>query len=76
MAIATKVLEERSVPHPARATNDDFVRNAKATRASISFPDTEAQHIRLTYLDHHAQQAGNFPNTFAFTTEVEAYRVK
>jgi len=49
---------------------------AKATRASITFPDTEAQHIRLTYLDHHAQLAGNFPNTFGFTTEVEAYRVR
>ena len=49
---------------------------AKATRASISFPDTEAQYIRLTYLDHHAQMAGNFPNTFAFTSEVEAYRVR
>ena len=49
---------------------------AKATRASISFPDTEAKYIRLTYLDHHAQLAGNFPNTFAFTSEVEAYRVR
>jgi sialate O-acetylesterase len=49
---------------------------AKATRASITFPDTEAKYIRLTYLDHHAQLAGNFPNTFAFTSEVEAYRVK
>ncbi len=38
--------------------------------------ETEAKFIRLTYLDHHAQQAGNFPNTFAFTTEVEAYRVR
>ena len=49
---------------------------AEATRASISFPDTEAQYIRLTYLDQHAQQAGNLPNTFAFTSEVEAYRVR
>jgi sialate O-acetylesterase len=49
---------------------------AKATRASITFPDTEAKFIRLTYLDHHAQLAGGFPSTFAFTTEVEAYRVK
>jgi hypothetical protein len=49
---------------------------AKATRASLSFPDTEAQYLRLTYPDHHAQLAGNFPNTFAFTTEVEAYRTK
>ncbi|HRH98780.1 MAG TPA: hypothetical protein PLB55_22760 [Prosthecobacter sp.] len=49
---------------------------AKATRTSLSFPDTKAQYIRLTYLDHHAQQAGNFPNTFAFTMEVEAYRTK
>ncbi len=49
---------------------------AKATRASISFPDTEAQYIRLTYLDHHSQVAGNFPNTFAFTSDVETYRVR
>lgn len=48
----------------------------KATRGSIAFADTEARFIRLTYLDHHAQLAGNFPNTFAFTSEVEAYRVK
>lgn len=34
---------------------------------------TEAHCIRLTYLDH---QAGNFPNTFAFNSEVEAYRVR
>ncbi len=49
---------------------------AKSERAAISFPDSEARYVRLTYLDHHAQQAGGFPNTFAFTTEVEAYRVK
>ena len=48
----------------------------KATRGSIAFADTEARFIRLSYLDHHAQLAGNFPNTFAFTSEVEAYRVK
>lgn len=48
----------------------------KAELAAVSFPDAEAQFIRLTYLDHHAQLAGNFPNTFAFTSEVEAYRVK
>lgn len=49
---------------------------AKATRASISFPETEAQYIRLTYIDNYEQQAGNFPNTFAFTSEVETYRTK
>jgi sialate O-acetylesterase len=49
---------------------------AKSTRASIPFTDTEAKFIRLTYLDHHAQLAGNFPNTSAFTSEVEAYRVR
>jgi sialate O-acetylesterase len=48
----------------------------KAERAAVNFPDAEARYIRLTYLDHHAQLAGNFPNTFAFTTEVEAYRMK
>lgn len=48
----------------------------KAARASVSFADTEARFIRITYVDHHAQLAGNFPNTFAFTSEVEAYRVK
>jgi sialate O-acetylesterase len=49
---------------------------AKAERGSVSFPDTEAKFIRLTYLDHHDQQAGGFPTTFSFTSEVEAYRVK
>ncbi|MEQ1749775.1 MAG: sialate O-acetylesterase [Prosthecobacter sp.] len=49
---------------------------AKSERAAISFTDSEARYVRLTYLDHHAQQAGGFPNSFAFTTEVEAYRVK
>jgi sialate O-acetylesterase len=49
---------------------------AKAERAALPFPDAEARYIRLTYVDHHAQQAGNFPNVFAFTTEVEAYRVR
>ena len=39
----------------------------------ITFPDTEAQHIRL---DHHAQLVVGFPNTFGFTTEVATYRVK
>lgn len=48
----------------------------KAEQASVAFADAEARYIRLTYLDRHAQQAGNFPNTFAFTSEVEAYRVK
>jgi sialate O-acetylesterase len=48
----------------------------KASRAGISFPDAEARYIRLTYLDHHAKMAGNFPNSFAFTSEVEAYKVK
>lgn len=48
----------------------------KASRAGISFPDAEARCIRLTYLDHHAKMAGNFPNSFAFTSEVEAYKVK
>lgn len=48
----------------------------KAERAGLSFPDAEARYIRLTYLDHHDKLAGNFPNTFAFTSEVEAYRVK
>jgi sialate O-acetylesterase len=49
---------------------------AKAERASLSFADAEARYIRLTYLDHHAQQSGEFSNVFGFTTEVEAYRVK
>lgn len=49
---------------------------AKAERASLSFADAEARYIRLTYLDHHAQQSGDFSNVFGFTTEVEAYRVK
>lgn len=49
---------------------------AKAERAAVTFPDAEARYVRLTYLDHHTELAGGFPNTFAFTTEVEAYRVK
>lgn len=49
---------------------------AKAERASLSFPDTESKYIRLSYLDPHSQLAGGFPNTFAFTTEVEAYQAK
>lgn len=49
---------------------------AKAEQASLSFADAEARYIRLTYLDHHAQQSGEFSNVFGFTTEVEAYRVK
>lgn len=48
----------------------------KAEQAAVAFPDSEARHLRLTYLDHHAQSFGGFPNTFGFTTEVEAYRVK
>lgn len=49
---------------------------AKAERATVAFADTEAKFVRLTYLDHHAELAGGFPNTFAFTSEVEVYRVK
>ena len=48
----------------------------KAEQAAVTFPDSEARHLKLTYLDHHAQEVGGFPNTFGFTTEVEAYRVK
>jgi sialate O-acetylesterase len=48
----------------------------KAERAAMPFADAEAQFVRLTYLNHHAGQAGNFPNTFAFTSEVEAYLTK
>ena len=48
----------------------------KAEQAAVTFPDSEARHLRLTYVDHHAQAVGGFPNTFGFTTEVEAYRVK
>lgn len=48
----------------------------KAERAAVTFPDAEARYVRLSYLDHHTELAGGFPNTFAFTTEVEAYRVK
>lgn len=49
---------------------------AKADRASFSFADTEARFIRVTYLDHYNELAGGFPNTFSFTSEVEAYRGK
>jgi sialate O-acetylesterase len=48
----------------------------KAERAELNFPDAEARYIRLTYLDHHEKLSAEYPNTFAFTTEVEAYRMK
>lgn len=48
----------------------------KAENAAYSFPEAEARYIRVTYLDHHTQLAGNFPNTFAFTSEVEVFRTK
>lgn len=48
----------------------------RASQAAISFADTSARFVRLTYVDQHTQQAGGFPQSFAFTTEVEAYRVK
>ncbi len=49
---------------------------AKAESAAYPFPEAEARYVRITYLDHHAQQAGEFPNTFAFTSEVEAFKTK
>jgi sialate O-acetylesterase len=48
----------------------------KAEQAAVSFPEATAREIRLSYLDHHDQTAGEFPNTFSFTTEVEAYHTK
>lgn len=48
----------------------------KAENAAYPFPEAEARYVRVTYLDHHEQMAGNFPNTFAFTSEVEAFRTK
>lgn len=48
----------------------------KSERASVSFPDAEARYIRISYLDHHDKLSGEYPNTFAFTTEVEAYHTK
>lgn len=48
----------------------------KAENAAYPFHEAEARYVRVTYLDHHDQLAGNFPNTFAFTSEVEAFRVK
>ena len=48
----------------------------KTETAGVTFPEAEARYLRLTYLDHHDQQSGEYPNTFAFTTEVEAYRMK
>lgn len=49
---------------------------AKAESAPYSFPEAEARYIRLTYVDHHDKQSGEYPNTFAFTSEVEAFRVR
>lgn len=48
----------------------------KAERAGLNFPDAETRYIRITYLDHHEKLSGEYPNTFAFTTEVEAFRTK
>ena len=48
----------------------------KTERADMNFPEAEARYVRITYLDHHEKQSGEYPNTFAFTTEVEAYRMK
>ena len=48
----------------------------KAERAEMAFPDAAARYLRISYLDHHDKQSGEYPNTFAFTTEVEAYRRK
>jgi len=48
----------------------------KTETAGVTFPESEARYLRLTYLDHHDKQSGEYPNTFAFTTEVEAYRMK
>lgn len=48
----------------------------KSASAGLSFPDAEARYVRITYLDHHDQLSGEYPNTFAFTTEVEAYLMK
>ncbi|WP_395752205.1 sialate O-acetylesterase [Prosthecobacter sp.] len=48
----------------------------KAETAGLTFPDAEARYLRITYVDRYDQLAGQFPNTFAFTTEVEAYRTK
>jgi sialate O-acetylesterase len=49
---------------------------AKSERTALSFPEAEARYLRLTYVDHHEKLSGEYPNTFAFTTEVEAYRMK
>ncbi|MCF7790004.1 MAG: discoidin domain-containing protein [Prosthecobacter sp.] len=49
---------------------------AKTESAGLTFPDAEARYIRITYLDHHDKLSGEYPNTFAFTTEVEAYLTK
>lgn len=49
---------------------------AKAESAPYTFPAAEARYIRLSYVDHHDKQSGDYPNTFAFTSEVEAYLVK
>ncbi|OYW71429.1 MAG: hypothetical protein B7Z37_27860, partial [Verrucomicrobia bacterium 12-59-8] len=49
---------------------------AKAATAGISFPDAEVRYLRITYLDSHDKLAGEYPREFAFTTEVEAYRMK
>ncbi|WP_395745317.1 sialate O-acetylesterase [Prosthecobacter sp.] len=49
---------------------------AKSETAGLTFADAEARYLRITYLDHHDKLSGEYPNTFSFTTEVEAYRTK
>ena len=44
----------------------------KAERKTVAFEARSARYVRLTYLDHHAEQVG-YPPTFAFTTELEVY---
>jgi sialate O-acetylesterase len=48
----------------------------KGGKAQINFPAAEVSHIRLTYPDKHEGTAGSYPNTFAFTTDLQAYLIK
>lgn len=47
----------------------------KAERWTWSFAPVEARYVRLIYPDRH-EQGVDYPNTFAFTTEVEVYGAK
>jgi sialate O-acetylesterase len=49
---------------------------SKAEHKVITFPEADAQYVRLTYKDFHSAEVGGFSKFFGFTSEVEVYRSK